>query len=58
MPKTTVLVLVLTDYVNHGIANYVKLMAIAQEIPLVYAKRSWRSVEEKLNSCHFFCDVT
>jgi hypothetical protein len=58
LPKTTAFVLLLTDYVNHGTANHVKFMARAQAIPLVYAKRSWRSVEEKLNACHFFSDVT
>ncbi len=58
LPKTTAFVLVLTDYVNHGTANHVKFMARAQEIPLVYAKRSWRSVEEKLNACNFFRNVT
>ena len=58
LPKTTAFVLVLTDYVNHGTASHVKFMAKAQDIPLVYAKRSWRSVEEKLNACHFLYDVT
>lgn len=58
LPKTTAFVLVLTDYVNHGTANHVKFMARTQEIPLVYAKSSWRSVEEKLNACHFLCDIT
>ncbi|MBU2700305.1 hypothetical protein Ga0466249_001397 [Sporomusaceae bacterium BoRhaA] len=57
LPKATALVLVLTDYVNHGTAAHVKFVAKAQDIPLVYAKRSWSSVEEKLNACHFF-DVT
>lgn len=54
LPKSTAFVLVLTDYVNHGTVNHVKFMARAQEIPLIYAKRSWRSVEEKLNAYHIF----
>ncbi|MBP2663224.1 MAG: hypothetical protein H6Q71_1172 [Firmicutes bacterium] len=48
VPKDTAFVLVLTDYVNHGTAKNVKLVAKAQAIPLVFAKRSWRAVEGKL----------
>ena len=38
----------LTDYLNHNTAKTVKLLAKEAEIPIVYAKRSWSSVEEKL----------
>lgn len=48
LPKATAFVLVLTDYVNHGMAKNVKTIAKARAIPLVFAKRSWRHVEEKL----------
>lgn len=48
IPKSTDCVLVLTDYINHGMMKNVKLAAKAREIPMVYAKRSWREVEEKL----------
>ena len=48
IPKKTDLVLVLTDYLNHNTAKTVKLLAKEAEIPIVYAKRSWSSVEEKL----------
>lgn len=48
LPKKTAFVLVMTDYVNHRTAETVKCMAKEQAIPLVFAKRSWRAVEEKL----------
>lgn len=50
LPKTTALVVVLTDYVNHGTAQMIKSMAKSRSIPLVFAKRSWRAVEEKLKA--------
>ena len=48
LPKATAFVLVLTDFVNHNTAKSIKNSAKAQSIPVIYAKRSWRSVEEKL----------
>ncbi|WP_425061391.1 hypothetical protein SCACP_23750 [Sporomusa carbonis] len=48
IPKTAAFVLVFTDYVNHNIAKVVKNQAKAQDVPLVYAKRSWCAVEQKL----------
>lgn len=51
LPKDTAFVLVLTDYVNHGMAKNVKAAAKAQAIPLIFAKRSWRHVEERLRAC-------
>ncbi len=50
LPRTTAFMLVLTDYVNHGTANAAKVIAKSRAIPLVFAKRSWRAVEEKLRS--------
>lgn len=50
IPKKTQFVLVLTDYVNHNTAKMVKEIAKAQDVPLVFAKRSWGAVEEKLIS--------
>jgi hypothetical protein len=54
IPKATALVVVLTDYVNHGTAQNVKVLAKARSIPLVFAKRSWRAVEEKLKIANLF----
>jgi hypothetical protein len=48
IPKHTSFVLVFTDYVNHNTAKMIKAMAKIQDIPLVFAKRSWGAVEEKL----------
>ncbi len=53
VPKGTTFILVLTDFVNHSTAKQAKLVAKAQSVPLVFAKRSWRSVEEKLKECKF-----
>ncbi len=50
IPKKTDFVLVLTDYVNHNTAKIVKEIAKAKDVPLVYSKRSWGAVEEKLIS--------
>lgn len=43
------LVLILTDYVNHTTAQRIKSEAKALGIPLIFAKRSWRSIEQKMN---------
>lgn len=43
------LVLILTDYINHGTARNVKKVAKAKGIPLIYAKRSWRAIEKKIS---------
>lgn len=48
IPKAAAFVLVFTDYINHNLAKAVKHHAKAQSVPLVYAKRSWSAVEQKL----------
>lgn len=50
VPKSADLILILTDYVNHTTAQTVKEAAKSRSIPLVYAKRSWRAIEEKLST--------
>lgn len=57
LPKATAFVVVLTDYVNHGTAVNVKLLAKARSIPLIFAKRSWRAVEEKLGTIPLFAQA-
>lgn len=54
IPKKTDFILVLTDYVNHNTAKIVRTIAKAQDVPLVYSKRSWGAVEEKLISLGIF----
>lgn len=50
IPKKTDFVLVLTDYINHNTAKMIKEAAKTKDIPLVFSKRSWGSVEEKILS--------
>jgi len=53
IPAKTEFVLVLTNYVNHNTVKTVKEIAKLQEIPLIFSKRSWGSVEEKLIASGF-----
>ncbi len=48
IPRTASLVVILTDYVNHGTAKRAKAAAKAQGIPAVFAKRSWCLLEQQL----------
>lgn len=48
IPLAVSLVILLTDYVNHGTARNVKEQAKAQGVPLLFAKRSWCSLEQQL----------
>ena len=48
IPKTVSLIVVLTDYVNHNTAAAVKRLAKSQGVPLVYSKRSWSALNEKI----------
>ncbi len=50
IPKNASFILVFTDYVNHNTAKMIKSIAKSQEIPLVFSKRSWGALEEKLIS--------
>jgi hypothetical protein len=45
IPKNIDLILVLTDFVNHGVSNHIKKEAKRLGIKTVYAKRAWSSVE-------------
>ncbi len=46
IPRTASLVVVLTDYINHGTAKRAKAAAKAQGVPAVFAKRSWCWLEQ------------
>lgn len=54
IPQNTSFVLVMTDYINHNAAFCVKERAKAHSIPLVYAKRSWSAIVQKLNDLRLF----
>ncbi|MCB2295691.1 DUF2325 domain-containing protein [Clostridium algoriphilum] len=42
------LILVLTDYVSHGVSNHVKKESKRLGIKTIYSKRAWSSVESLL----------
>ncbi|EGO61881.1 DUF2325 domain-containing protein [Acetonema longum] len=48
IPKATSLVVVMTDYLNHNTARYIKKSAKSQGVPLVFAKRSWSDLQQQL----------
>jgi len=48
IPTSVQCVVVFTDFVNHNTAGNFKKMAKAQHLPVVFAKRSWCSLREKL----------
>jgi len=50
LPRGAAFVIVLTDYVNHVTAVAVKDAAKSMDIPTIFAKRSWSSVEERIRS--------
>jgi len=47
-PLSTVLVVVFIDYINHTTAKNIKSMAKSKGVPLVFANRSWSSLQDKL----------
>lgn len=48
IPANTDLVLVFTDYLSHNIAELVKRKAKEATLPVVFSKRSWSHLQEKL----------
>lgn len=57
IPLATKLIVVLIDYVNHLTARQIKEQAKTQGVPLVFAKRSWCSIQGKLQECGLSCEV-
>lgn len=53
LPREAACVIVFTDYINHLTASAVKEAAKSLDIPTVFAKRCWSSVEERLKSGGF-----
>lgn len=51
IPSNTALIVVLTDYINHITAKYIKDQAKAQGVPMVFAKRSWCFLAKELTRC-------
>lgn len=48
--SNTALIIVLIDFVNHGVAGAIKKQAKKQGVPIVFAKRSWPAIREKINA--------
>lgn len=48
IPGGTDLVLVMTDYLDHSIALSIREMAKSQSIPVIFSKRSWAYLSQKL----------
>lgn len=48
IPREAGLVVVLTDYVNHNITSAIKEKAKNNGVPVIYAKRSWPCILQKL----------
>ncbi|OHB39077.1 MAG: dihydroorotate dehydrogenase [Planctomycetes bacterium RIFCSPHIGHO2_02_FULL_50_42] len=55
IPEGMDLVILLHDYVNHNITHKVKKEAQARNVPIIFARRSWSSIHEKL-SCFRITD--
>ncbi len=54
MPENMDLIILLYDYVNHNITNKVKEEARSRNVPIVFARRSWTSIYEKLDRLQVF----
>lgn len=50
VPEGMDLIIVLYDYVNHNLTHKVKDMARTRKVPIIYARRSWTSIYQKLNT--------
>lgn len=51
IPGEAGLVIVLTDFVNHNIVEMIKKKAKSRAVPVIYAKRSWSAISQKLEKC-------
>lgn len=48
IPATMDFIIVLYDFVNHNLAYKIKKIAEGRGVPVVYAKRSWSSIYQKM----------
>ncbi|MEY4591793.1 MAG: hypothetical protein RIR18_688 [Pseudomonadota bacterium] len=49
LPVDTELVVVLVDYVNHGLARKIRRIAGERDVPIVFSKRSIGQLDSQLN---------
>lgn len=50
IPADTELIVVLTNYLNHGMARHVRKIASERRLPVIYARRSIAELDFALNS--------
>ena len=50
VPSHTELIVVLTDFLNHGMARHVKKVADTRGLPIIYSKRSIPELDVALKS--------
>ncbi len=48
LPDGMDLVILLYDYVNHNLTNKVKEEARIRSVPIIFARRSWSSIHQKI----------
>ncbi|WLR49935.1 DUF2325 domain-containing protein [Bacillus tianshenii] len=48
IPEQVDIILVLTDFINHNLANVIKSKAKKRNIPTVFARRSWCAIAKTL----------
>lgn len=48
IPEGTDLILVMTDYVDHNIARSIRATAKSSLVPVIFSKRSWAYLSQKL----------
>ncbi len=48
IPEKADLIILLYDFVNHNLAYKIKKLAGTRGIPIIYAKRSWSSIYQKI----------
>ena len=51
IPETMDFIIMLYDFVNHNLAHKIKNFAENRGVPVVYAKRSWSSIYQKMKEC-------
>ncbi|HHT9119987.1 MAG TPA: DUF2325 domain-containing protein [Candidatus Hypogeohydataceae bacterium YC41] len=49
LPESMDLIIVLYDYASHNLTQRVKDLARSKSIPILFARRSWSSIYQKLN---------
>ncbi|KKO19580.1 MAG: dihydroorotate dehydrogenase [Candidatus Brocadia sp.] len=51
IPEAIDFIIMLCDFVNHNLAYKIKKSAENKDIPILYAKRSWASIYQKMKEC-------